>query len=102
MVVARQDHYQWFFNEKTKRQVWHPSFPSKKSCIDGSLHQGTCELRRVLTRNHHVDVREFVVQDLQGFGHPRQFVPGQEAHRETWLGGMSYPACSFGCRFNLR
>src|SRR5213594_1841048 len=57
-------------DEKTERQVWRPSFPSKKSCIDGSIHKGIREQRRVLTRNHHVDVREFVMQDLQGFGHP--------------------------------
>jgi hypothetical protein len=37
-------------------------------CIDCSLQKGIREQRRVLTRNHHVDVREFVVQDLQGFG----------------------------------
>src|SRR5438445_5175915 len=102
MVVTRQDHHQGLLDEKTERQVWHPSFPSKKSGIDCSLQKCIREQRRVLTRNHHVDVREFVVQDLQGFGHPRQFVSGQKAHREAWLGGMSDAACSFGCRFNLR
>src|SRR5882724_11778682 len=102
MVVTRQDHHQGLLDEKTERQVWQPSFPSKKSCIDGSLYKGTRELRRVLTRNHHVDVREFVVQNLQGLGHPRQFVSGQKTHREAWLGRVSDPACSFGCRFNLR
>src|SRR6202171_4511175 len=101
-VVARQDHHQWLFDEKAERQVWHPSFPSKKSCIDCSLHKCTREQRRVLTRYHHVDVRQFVVQDLQGFGHPRQFVSGQKAHDEAWFGWMSDPACSFGCRFYLR
>src|ERR1700682_1210360 len=102
MVVTGQDHHQGLLDKKTERQVWQPSFPSKKSCIDGSLRQGTRELWRVLTRNHHVDVREFVAQDLQRFGHPRQFVSGQKAHREAWLGGMSDPACSFRSLFNLR
>src|ERR1700730_8108071 len=66
MVVTRQDHHQGLLDEKAERQVWHPSFPSKKSCIDCSLHKCTREQRRVLTRYHHVDVRQFVVQDLQG------------------------------------
>jgi hypothetical protein len=47
-------------------------------------------------------VRQFIPQDPQGFGHPSQFVSGQKAHRETWLGGMSDTASTFGCRFNLR
>src|SRR5713226_5697331 len=55
-----------------------------------------------LTRYHHVDVREFVVQDPQGFGHPGQFVPGQKAQREAWLGGMSDQAGSLACRLDLR
>src|SRR6266446_4339728 len=76
MVVTRQDHYQGLLDEKTECQVWQPSFPSKKSRIDGSLRKGIREARRVLTRNHLVDVREFVVQDPQGFGHPAQFVSG--------------------------
>src|ERR1700720_3850265 len=76
--------------------------PSKKGCIDFSFRKAVRKQRRVLTRYHHVDVRQRVVQDLQDFGHPRQFVSGQKAHREAWLGGMSNPACSFGCRFNLR
>src|SRR5713101_6922710 len=58
--------------------------------------------RRILTRYHHVNVRQLVAQDLQGFRQPRQFVSGQKAHREAWLGGMSDPARSVGCRFNLR
>jgi hypothetical protein len=29
-------------------------------------------------------------------------VSGQKAHGEGWLGGMSDPASSFDCRFNLR
>src|SRR6202035_3713194 len=101
-VGTRQDHYQGLFDERTERQLWHTFFPPKKSCIDGSLQNGISELRRVLTRYHHVDVRQRVAQDLQGFGHPRQFVSGQKAHREAWLGGMSDPARSFGCRLNLR
>src|SRR5882762_10093403 len=101
MVVARQDHHQGLLDQKTERQIGNSFFPSKKTSIDGSLHKGTRELRRVLTRNHHVDVREFVVQDLQGFGHPRQFVSGQKAHREAWLGGTSDPARSFSCCFYL-
>src|SRR5713226_7942480 len=102
MVVTRQDHHQGLLDEKTERQVRQPSFPSKKSCIDCSLQKVIREPRRVLTRYHHVDVGQFVAQDPQGFGHPRQFVSGQKAHGEAWLGGMSDPACSFGCRFNLR
>jgi len=77
-------------------------FPSKKSRIEFSFQKGVRELRRVLARYHHIDVRQCVVQDLQGFGHPPQFLPGQKAHDEAWLGGMSGPARSFGCRFNLR
>src|ERR1043166_1527591 len=102
MMVTRQDHHQGLLDEKTERQVWHSSFPSKKSCIDGPFQKCIREQRRVLTRYHHVDVRQFVVQDLQGFGHPRQFVSGQKAHREAWLGGMSDPACSFTSRLYLR
>jgi hypothetical protein len=55
-----------------------------------------------LTRYHHVDVRQFVAQDPQGFGHPRQFVSDLKAHGKAWLGGISDPACSFGSGFNLR
>src|ERR1700682_3564339 len=102
MVAARQDHHQGLLDEKTERQVWQPSFPSKKSCIDGSLHKGTRELRRVLTRYHYVDVGQFVPQDLQGFGHPGQFVSGQKSHREAGLGGMNGPPRSFGRRVNLQ
>jgi hypothetical protein len=46
--------------------------------------------------------KQFVAQDLQGFGHPRQFVSGQKAHDEAWFGGISDPACSSGCRFGVR
>jgi hypothetical protein len=51
-VVTGQDYHQGLFDEKTERQVWHPSFPSKKSCIDCSLQKCIREQRRVLTRNH--------------------------------------------------
>jgi hypothetical protein len=101
-VVTLQDHYQGLLDESTERQPWQPFFPSKKSCVDGSLRKRIRELRRVLARNHHVDVGQLVAQDPQGFWHPPQFVSGQKAHGEAWLGGMSDPACSFGCRFNLR
>ena len=59
----------------------------KKSCIDVSFHNGIGELRRVLTRYHHVDVGQFVAQDPQRFGHPRQFVSGEKAYREARLAG---------------
>jgi hypothetical protein len=75
---------------------------SKKSCIDFSLQKTIRDQRRVLTRYHHVDVRQFVAQDLQGFGHSRQLVSGQKAHDEAWFGGISDSACSSGCRFNMR
>src|SRR6202166_4102877 len=101
-VVTRQDHYQGLFDERTERQLWHAFFPPKKSCIDVSFQNGIGELRRVLTRYHHVDVRQFVAQDPQRFGHPPQFVSGQKAHCEAWLSWISDPACSLGCSFNLR
>ena len=101
-VVARQHHHQRLLDEKAVRQVWHPVFPSKKSRIELSFRKGIGEQRRVLTGYHHIDVRQCVVQDLQGFGHPPQFVPGQKAHGEAGLGGMSGPARRVGCRFNLR
>src|SRR6266849_9280083 len=97
-VVTRQDHHQGLLDENTVSQPWHPFFPSKKSCIDSSLRKAVRKQRGVLTRYHHVDVRQFFAQDPQGFGHPRQFVSSQKAHDEAWLGGMSDPAC----RFNLR
>src|ERR1700737_4416093 len=100
--VSRQDPPHGLLGERTERQLWHAFFPPKKSCIDVSLQNGIGELRRVLTRYHHVDVRQVVAQDPQGFRHPRQFVSGQKAHREAWLGRMSDPASSFDCRFNLR
>src|SRR6266478_6548112 len=64
--------------------------------------KGIRECWRVLTRNRHVDVRQFFAQDSEGFGHPGQFVVGQEAHDEAWFRWMSDPACSVGCRFHLR
>jgi hypothetical protein len=102
MVVIRQDHHQRLLDEKTERQPWETSFPSKKSCVDFSFRKAVRKQRGVLTQYHHVDVRQFGAQDPQRFGHPRQFVPGEKAHREAWLGGTSDPARSFGCRFNLR
>jgi hypothetical protein len=102
MVVTRQDHHQRFLHQQTERQPWQPSFPSKKSCINLSFRKAVRKQRRVLTRDHHVDVRQFVAQDPQGFGHPRRFVSGQKAHGEAWLGGMGGPAGSVGCRFHLR
>src|SRR6266851_7744058 len=92
MVVTRQDHYQRLFHEKTERQVWHCSFLSKKSGVDFSFRKALSKYRGVLTRYHHVNVRQFVAQDTQGFWHPGQFVSGQKAHREAGLGGMNGPA----------
>src|SRR5260370_16611903 len=94
-VVARQDHNQGLFDEKTKYYAWRLLFPSKKSCIDSSLHKGARELRRVLTRNHHVDVREFVVQDPQGFGHPGHFVSAHNPHPKPRLPATPHPAPPF-------
>src|ERR1700731_1455661 len=102
MMATRQDHNQRFLHEKTERQPWHPFFPSKKSCIDFTLRKTVRKLRGVLTRYHHVDVREFVAQDPHGFGHPRQFVAGQKTHGKARLGGMSDPARSVSSRVNLR
>src|SRR4029077_4216728 len=101
-MVARQDHHQGLLDEKAERQVWRALFSSKKSGIDVSFGKSVRKQRRVLTRYHHVDVRQLAAQNPQGFGHPRQFVSGQKAHREAWLRGMRNPACSFGCRFDLR
>src|SRR5580658_3729549 len=101
-VITGQDHHQRLLDEKTERQPWHSLFPSKKSCIDFSFRKTVRKRRGILTRYHHVDVRQLVTQDPHGFGHPRQFVSGQKADREAGLGGMNVPACSFGCRFNLR
>ena len=42
-----------------------PWLTPKKSRIDFSLHNGIGELRRGLTRYHHVDVGQFVAQDPQ-------------------------------------
>src|ERR1700720_889170 len=75
--------------------------PSKKGRIDFSFRKAVRKQRRVLTRYHHVDVRQLIAQDLHGLRHPRQFVPSKKAHCEAWLCRMSDPAYSFGCRFNL-
>src|SRR6202035_5348198 len=81
-VVTRQDHDQRLLDENTVSQPWHPFFPSKKSCIDFSLCKAIREPWGVLTRYHHVDIRQFFAQYPQGFGHPGQFVSSQEAHNE--------------------
>src|SRR5258708_40314848 len=101
MVVTRKDHHQRFLHEKTERQPWHPFFPSKKSCIDFSLRKTVRKQRGVLTRYHHVDVREFIAQDPHGLGHPRQFVAGQKTHCEARLAGSNRPACSSRRPLNL-
>src|SRR4029077_8696159 len=101
-VITGQDHHQGLLDERTECQLWHALLTPKESCIDVSLHNGISELRRVLTRYHHVDVRQFVAQDPQGFGHPRQFVSGEKAYREAWLGGMSGSASHSRCRLKLR
>src|ERR1700686_4775488 len=101
-VVTRQDHNKRLLHEKTERQVWHRSFLSKKSGIELSFRKSLRKWRGILTRYHHVNVRQLVAQDPQGFGHPGQFVSGQKAHREAGLGGMNGPACSFGPRVNLQ
>src|SRR5260221_6346356 len=101
-VVTRQDHHQRLLHEKTEREVWHCSFLSKKSGVDFSFRKALSKYRGVLTRYHHVNVRQLVAQDTPGFWHPGQFVSGQKAHREAGLGGMNGPACSFGRRVNLQ
>src|SRR5580704_17964798 len=101
-VVTRQDHYQGLFDERTECQLWHASFASKKTCSDGSLHNGIGELRRVLTRYHHVDVRQFVSQDPQGFGHPSQFVSSQKAHREASLAASTCDSTERACSRKAR
>jgi len=101
-VVTRQHHHQGFLDEETERQLRHPLFPSKESGIHGSLYKGIRELWRVLTRDHHVDVRQCIPQDLKRFWHPRRFVVRQKAHNEARLGRVSDPARSIGCRFHLR
>jgi serine/threonine-protein kinase RsbW len=73
-VVTRQDHHQRLLDEEAKRQLWHASFPTKNGRIDFPFRKVLREQRRVLTRYHHVDVRQRVAQDLYGFWHPRQFV----------------------------
>src|SRR5258708_12391306 len=99
MGVARQDHHQRLLDEKTERQVGHPFFPSKKSCIDSSVQKAISKLRRVLTRYHHIGVGQFVAQDPQGFRHPCQFVSSQKTHDETRLGWTRDPPASL--RFPL-
>src|SRR4029077_16435853 len=66
MVVIRQDHHQRLLDEKTERQPWETSFPSKKSCVDFSFRKAVRKQRGVLTQYHHVDVRQFGGQDLTG------------------------------------
>src|SRR5271156_3293634 len=77
-VVARQDHHEGLLHQEAERQSWHPLFPPKKSCIDFSLRQAVREARRVLTRYHHVDVRQLIAQDPQSFRHPGPFVSGEK------------------------
>src|SRR5580692_8584393 len=55
-VVARQNHHQGLLDENPVRQLWHPSFPSKKGSIDFSLRKPIRQQGRVLARYHHVDV----------------------------------------------
>src|SRR6202021_4235004 len=88
--------------EKAERQARRASFPAKKSGIDLSLRQAVGKEGRILTGYHHVNVGQLVAQDAQGFGHPGQFVSGEKAQREAWLGGTSGAASSFGCGCNLR
>src|SRR6202043_2561814 len=59
-VVTRQDHHQRLLHEKTERQVWHRSFLSKKSGIDFSFREALSKQRGILTRYHHVNVRQLV------------------------------------------
>ena len=55
-----------------------------------------------MSRYHHVDVRQLVAQHVRGFGHRREFVPGQRVHGEARPGGMTDSACRFPCRPHLR
>src|SRR5260370_9729578 len=61
-VVTRQDHNQGLLDEKTKRQLWHSSFPPKKVRIDFSFPQAVRNQRPIVTRYHPLDVRHLAPQ----------------------------------------
>jgi hypothetical protein len=100
-VVTSQDHDQRLLHKKAERQVWQRPFPSKKSGIDFSFRKVLRKQWGILTRYHHVNVRQLVAQDPQSFRHPGQFVSSQKAHREAMLGRMNSSPRSFGSRINL-
>src|SRR5260370_24122786 len=102
MVVTRQDHHQRLLHEKPECQPRHPFLASKNSGIDSSLRKALRKQRGVLTRYHHVDVGQLIMQHPQGFGHPRHFVASKKAHDEAGLCRMSDPASSLACRLYLR
>src|SRR5258708_30841255 len=59
-VVTRHDHYQGLLDERTERQVWRLFFLSKKGRIDFSFRKAVRKQRALLTRDHHIDVSQFV------------------------------------------
>src|SRR6266481_9044659 len=61
-------------NPRSRRRKAASTVPFKKDIR---------ERWRVLTRNRHVDVRQFFAQNSEGFGHPGQFVVRQETHHEA-------------------
>jgi len=76
-------------------------FPSKKRRINLSFRERFGEAWRIIARDHHIHVRQFVAQDLEGLRHPRQFVPGQKAHRKAWLRGVGDASGGFTRGFYL-
>src|ERR1700721_1529945 len=46
------------------------------------MQEGSGQLGRVLCRDHHMDVGQFVTKELQGFGKPCSFMADHEAQRE--------------------
>jgi len=76
-------------------------FPSKKRRINLSFRKRVGEARRVIAGDHHIHVRQFVAQDLEGLRHPRQFVPGQKAHYKAWLRGVGDASGCFTRGFHL-
>ena len=55
-MVTGQDHHQGLLYEKTKRQLWHASFPSKKGRIDFSFRKAVRKLERYTRHLSHPTV----------------------------------------------
>ena len=100
-MIGRQEYLERFFHKRPVLQVAASIFPAQKRHINSTMQQSLGKLRRVLSRNHHMNIRQFITKKLQRFRKPRSVVPDHKTQSKRWLRWEGRPPRGLHCNLCL-